>query len=452
MFDFNITDFGAVADGTLMTRKIQDAIDAATEVGGGRVVIPTGKFYTSSLTLKNNVELHLTPGAVLKFSTDQKDYPVVVSRWEGVTREVYASCLYAEDAKNIAVTGFGLLDGNGKEWWDMFRNRPEELSYPRPKLISFDSCSHITLKDFSVIDSPSWTINPILCYNVTCDNLNIKNPADSPNTDGIDPESCVNVRINNCNIDVGDDCIAIKAGTEGTKKRTTCENVTITNCTMVHGHGGVVLGSEMSGGIKNVTISNCVFQDTDRGIRLKSRRGRGGIVQDIRVDNIVMERVLCPFIINLYYFCGPKGKEKYVWDKTPYPITEETPMFRRIHFANITARDVNASAGFIYGLAEQFVDEVTFDNISISMAKNAVAGKPAMMTGIEDMARRGFYVGFAKNISFNRVTIENNDGPAFHIEYSHDIEINGCKSQNTLKPEVLVENVNEAYEPTHPAL
>ena len=278
--------------------------------------------------------------------------------------------------------------------------------------------------------------------------MNIKNPADSPNTDGIDPESCTNVRITNCNIDVGDDCIAIKAGTEGTKKRVVCENIVISNCTMVHGHGGVVLGSEMSGGIKNVTISNCIFQDTDRGIRLKSRRGRGGVVEDIRIDNIVMERVLCPFIINLYYFCGPKGKEKYVWDKAPYPITEETPMFRRIHFANITAREVNAAAGFIYGLAEQFVDEVTFDNISISMAKNAVPGKPAMMTGIEDMARRGFYVGFAKNIEFNRVTIENHDGPAIYTEYSHDIKVSGCKSQNTLKDEVLVESVNEAYEPT----
>lgn len=140
-----------------------------------------------------------------------------------------------------------------------------------------------------------------------------------------------NVRISNCHIDVGDDCIAIKAGTEDTYERIACENITITNCTMVHGHGGVVLGSEMSGSIRNITISNCIFQETDRGIRLKSRRGRGGIVEDIRVSNIVMDNVMCPFILNLYYFCGPRGKEPYVWEKA-YPIDERTPAFRRIHF------------------------------------------------------------------------------------------------------------------------
>lgn len=441
MFDYVITDFGAQADGSLATAAIQKAIDAATTNGGGRVVVPTGEFYTAAIILKDNVELHLTPGAILKFSDNQADYPVVTSRWEGVKREVYASCLYAEDAKNIAVTGFGLLNGNGAKWWDLQRNHIEDLAYPRPKLVSFDSCSHVTLKDFSIIDSPSWTINPILCENVTVDNLNIKNPADSPNTDGIDPESCKNVRIANCSIDVGDDCIAIKAGTEDTAKRVPCENITITNCTMVHGHGAVVLGSEMSGDIRNVTISNCVFQDTDRGVRLKSRRGRGGVVEDVRIDNIVMDRVMCPFIINLYYFCGPRGKDKYVWDKNPYPITEETPMFRRIHFANITARKVSAAAGFIYGLAEQFVDEVTFENISISMAQDAQPGMPAMMSGLEPMAKHGFYLGFAKNIQFSRVTIEQHVGPAFYMEHCEEVEVLHCKSVNTDQPEELVESV-----------
>ncbi len=442
MFEYVITDFGAKANGALATEFIQEAIDKAYEAGGGRVVVPAGVFLTSSLRLKDNIELHLTPGAILKFTDDQKEYPVVTSRWEGVKREVYASCLYAEDSKNISVTGFGLLDGNGEKWWDLQRNHLEDLAYPRPKLVSFDSCDHVTLRDFSVIDSPSWTINPILCHNVTVDNINIKNPADSPNTDGIDPESCTNVRISNCNIDVGDDCIAIKAGTEDTAKRVSCENITITNCTMVHGHGGVVLGSEMSGDIRNVTISNCVFQDTDRGVRLKSRRGRGGVVEDIRIDNIVMDRVLCPFIINLYYFCGPKGKDKYVWDKNPYPITKDTPMFRRIHFANITARNVHAAAGFIYGLAEQYAADITFDNIAIEMAKEAIPGKPAMMTGIEDMKQSGFYVGFAKNILFNRVSVTHHEGPAFHLEYSENIDLDHCVSETISGDSHLVEKVD----------
>lgn len=434
-----ITDYGAKADGTPATAAIQKAIDAAAAQGGGRIVIPPGIFNTGALFLKDNIELHLCAGAVLRFSDQQADYPVVTSRWEGVKREVYAACIYAANAKNIAVTGFGLLDGNGQNWWHIFRNEAEKLRYPRPNLIGFDNCEHITLKDFSMIDSPSWTVHPILCRNVTIDNLNIKNPADSPNTDGIDPESCYNVRISNCNIDVGDDCIAVKAGTEGTKERVPCENITITNCTMVHGHGGIVLGSEMSGDIRNVAINNCVFQNTDRGIRLKSRRGRGGTVEDIRIENIVMEHVLCPIVMNLYYYCGPGGADQYVWDKKPYPITAETPMFRRIHFANITARNVHAAAGFIYGLAEQYISEITFTNIAISMAGQAVAGEAAMMKGLGAMTKQGFYLGCARDILFERVTITGQAGRAFYAENCEAIELSHCRAENVEAADLLVE-------------
>ena len=423
----------------LVTECIQKVIDLLSEQGGGRLTFSSGRYLTGALFLKNNVELHLLPGAVLKFSDDVKEYPVVTSRWEGVKREVFASCIYAENAKNIAVTGLGTLDGSGSKWWSTFRNTPEKLLYPRPKLISFDSCSEITLRDIHLLNSPSWTINPILCSDVVVDNVRIKNPADSPNTDGIDPESCKNVRISNCHIDVGDDCIAIKAGTEDTKERVPCENVTITNCQMLHGHGAVVLGSEMSGDIRNVTISNCVFQDTDRGVRLKSRRGRGGIVEDIRVSNLIMDNVICPFTLNLYYFCGPKGKEKYVWDKTPYPITEETPHFRRIHFADITARNVHAAAGFIYGLAEKSISEITFHDISISMAKDAVPGVPAMMTGIEEMTRQGFYIGCAENIRFDRIELENVERP-FYIEDSKHIEVMHSRANG--QPIVVSKKIN----------
>ncbi len=441
MTTYTIKGIEVLKDGELCTTSIQTAIDEAYKNGGGTINIPAGEYLTGALFLKDNIELNLSRGAVLKFSNKQHHYPVVTSRWEGVKREVYASCLYAENAKNISVTGFGTIDGNGMEWWDIFRNQREKLAYPRPKLISFDGCENITIKDVTLINSPSWTVNPIRCNNVTIDNVSIFNPSDSPNTDGIDPESCSNVRISNCHIDVGDDCIAIKSGTEDTAERVPCENITISNCTMIHGHGAVVLGSEMSGDIRNVTISNCVFQDTDRGIRLKSRRGRGGVVEDIRVDNIVMDRVMCPFILNLYYFCGPRGKDKYVWDKNPYPITEETPMFRRIHFSHITARNVHAAAGFIYGLAEQYVSELSFNHIDISMAENAIPGKPAMMAGIEDMNNRGFYVGYAKDVLFNRVSVENHEGPAFHIEYSEDIEVTHCKSKNTKAEEELLKEV-----------
>lgn len=427
---YTVTDFGASPDKKMNTIAIQQTIDTAAENGGGRVVIPTGIFMTGALFLKSNISLYLMPGAILKFSDDQADYPVVSSRWEGVQQQVYASCLYAENAENISVTGFGVIDGNGKKWWQLFRNEREKLKFPRPNLISFQECTRITIRDVRLTNSPSWTVHPILCENITIDNVSILNPADSPNTDGIDPESCKNVRISNCHIDVGDDCIAIKAGTEETEERISCENVTITNCTMVHGHGGVVLGSEMSGDIRHVTISNCVFQGTDRGIRLKSRRGRGGIVEDIRISNIVMENIVCPFIINLYYFWGPKGEEKYVWDKNPQPVTDETPCFRRIHFTNITAENVQASAGFIYGLAEQYASDITFDNVRVSLAEKAEAGEPAMMMGIEKMKNQGFIVHFAENIIFERVTIENHLGEAFQIEDSREIEILNCRAKS----------------------
>lgn len=438
---YSIADYGATTNGELATKSIDAAIAAAKEAGGGTVLVPAGEFFTGPIRLYSNITLHLTPGAVLKFSTNQEDYPVVNSRWEGVSREVYMSCIYGEDIENVTISGSGKLDGNGHDWWDVFRNRREELKYPRPTLISFQKSSRITIKDINLIDSPSWTVHPLQSFDVNIDNISILNPADSPNTDGINPESCNNVRISNCNIDVGDDCIAIKAGTEDADEMIVCENITITNCTMVHGHGGVVLGSEMSGGIRNVTISNCVFQDTDRGIRLKSRRGRGGTIEDIRVSNVVMDNVFSPFILNLYYFCGPRGKEKYVWDKNPYPITDETPTFRRIHFANITARNVQSSAGFLYGLAENYLSEITFENIDISLADDATPEVSAMMTGLEPTTNQGFYMGNVKDSTFRNITIENHEGPAFYLENCENVDIEQAESKNTKKEEELIVSV-----------
>lgn len=442
MHVYNIADFGAVPDGkTLVTAAIQASIETASAAGGGTVFVPAGKYLTGAIEMRSNIELHVSPGAVLSFSTDPEHYPAVVSRWEGVLQQVHMSCIFGQDLENVALTGYGTLDGNGGPWWDKKRYAPEELEFPRPKLISFDGCRRVTLRDLNLVNSPSWTVNPIRCTDVTIDNLSIHNPADSPNTDGINPESCRNVRITGCHIDVGDDCIAIKAGTEDTAERVPCENITIMNCTMVHGHGGVVLGSEMSGGIRNVTITGCVFQHTDRGIRLKSRRGRGGIVEDIRIGNIVMEDVICPFIMNLYYFCGPRGKDKYVWDKNPYPVTEETPCFRRIHFSNITARRVHAAAGFLYGLAEQYISEITFDHIDISMAENAAPGVPAMMADLSEMNNRGFFLGNVRQIRFHHVTIENHEGPAFYVENGEQVTVEHCESRNTKREELLLEQI-----------
>ncbi|MCH1625454.1 glycoside hydrolase family 28 protein [Ferdinandcohnia quinoae] len=440
---YDIQAFGAIGDGkTVNTKAIANAINACAQAGGGTVYVPAGCFLTGAVILKSNVNLYLEAGSTLRFSNDINEYQVVHSRWEGVAKQVYASCIYGENLENVSVTGHGLLEGNGAFWWDLFRKKKNK--YARPKLVSFDHCKRVLISGVKMINSPSWTVNPICCEDVTVHNVTIINPADSPNTDGINPESCRNVRISDCHIDVGDDCIAIKAGTEDTHNRIPCENITITNCTMIHGHGGVVLGSEMSGDIRNVTISNCVFEGTDRGIRFKSRRGRGGVVEDIRVTNIVMKGVICPFILNLYYFCGPRGKEKYVWDKEPYPVTDETPAFRRIHFSNITAREVSAAAGFIYGLAERYVEDISFDNISVAMADDAKPGMPAMMSELEPMKQHGFFCSNVNGISFQRVQVSNHEGPAFYVENSIDVEFVDCKSKfpRTEDPLVVQKNVS----------
>lgn len=431
---YNIKDFGAIDDAkTINTSSIANVINTCAENGGGTVYVPAGIFLTGSIILKSNVHLFLDAGAVLSFCPNVKEYPVVQSRWEGVKRDVYASCIYAENEENISLTGYGTLEGNGEFWWELFRN--EALSFPRPKLVSFDHCNHISISGVKMKNSPSWTVNPICCENITVNNITIINPPNSPNTDGINPESCRNVRISDSYIDVGDDCIAIKSGTEDTVERVPCENITITNCTMIHGHGGIVLGSEMSGDIRNVTVSNCVFEGTERGIRLKSRRGRGGVIEDIRVSNIVMKDVICPFILNLYYYFGPRGNDKFVYDKNPYPISAETPIFRRIHFSNITAREVSAAAGFLYGLAEMYVEDITFNEISIAMKENAKAALPAMMAGLEPMKQRGFYCSNVSDIRFNHVTVSNHEGPAFYVENGLDVEITACRSKNPVNKE-----------------
>jgi len=199
---------------------------------------------------------------------------------------------------------------------------------------------------------------------------------------------------------------------------------------MVHGHGGVVIGSEMSGGVRNVTISNCVFEGTDRGIRLKSRRGRGGVVEDIRVNNVVMTKVITPFAFNLYYYCGPGGKAPQVADKAPHPVSEATPVFRGIHLSNITAREVSAAAGFLYGLPEQPISDVTFDNIAIYMSQEETAYCPEMLSGQEPLCRHGFFICNLRNGFFNNVKINGNKGAAFIIKQSSKIDLVHCVSDN----------------------
>lgn len=438
---YHIEEYGAKGDGkTVNTMMIAQAVDDCYKAGGGTIYVPAGVFVTGAIELKSNMLLYLEVGAELSFISDLTHYPIVSSRWEGAKSDIYMSCIYARNAENLAITGFGTLNGNGLFWWNLFKEG--NLAYPRPNLISFDYCNRVNISNIKLIDSPSWTIHPNVSENITITGVTIVNPASSPNTDGINPESCRNVKISDCHIDVGDDCIAIKAGTEDAERKVPCENIVITNCTMLHGHGGVVFGSEMSGDIRNVVVSNCIFEGTDRGIRFKSRRGRGGVVENIRVNNIVMNDVICPFILNLYYYFGPRGLDSYVSNKEKQPVTELTPIFRSIHFANITATNVKAAAGFIYGLPEMPVENIDFSNIHITMAEHAKPDIPAMMIDLEPMKKRGFVCSNMEDVLFERVTISRHEGPAFSIENSRNIEINHCRTTKTIKEELLFQFEN----------
>jgi polygalacturonase len=443
----DVRAYGAAGDGcTLDTPALQAAIDACHAQGGGTVNVPAGRYVTGSIFLRDNITLHLEAGAVLLGSEDLADYPVINGRWEGAEQPTYASLITGFNLHHIAVTGRGTIDGRGAHWWQRFSDKT--LAHPRPRLIAFANCNNVLIEGITAVNSPSWTINPVRCTNVTIHGVSITNPADSPNTDGINPDSCRMVRIANCYVDVGDDCITIKSGveTEDADKRAPCENVTITNCTMAHGHGGVVIGSEMSGGVRNVTIANCVFVGTDRGLRFKSRRGRGGVVEDIRISNIVMTDVLCPITMNLYYACGAWG-DATVSDKRPQPIDAGTPHFRRIHLSHITAHNVKYAAAFLYGLAEMPLEDITLSDISISLSPDAAAGYPEMADDMELMQRAGFFVRNARSLRLHHVEISGQTGAAFQVIDSSDVELSGCatRTPDLHHPIVQLDNVVRAF-------
>ncbi|MEW5870188.1 MAG: glycoside hydrolase family 28 protein [Chloroflexota bacterium] len=442
----NVLDFGAVPDGqTLDTAAIQAALDACAPAGG-TVYIPAGRYLSGSVFLHSNTTLHLEAGAILLGSQDPEDYPIIPGRWEGVQQEVHAPLIAGHGLTTIAVTGRGIIDGQGALWWELFREK--RLLYPRPRLLSFTECKNVLIEGITAINSPSWTITPVCCENVTIDKVTVANPPDSPNTDGINPDSCCNVHISNCHVDVGDDCITIKSGTEAIplQERRPCENLTITNCTMLHGHGGVVIGSETSGDVRNVVISNCVFIGTDRGIRLKSRRGRGGVVEDIRVNNVIMEKVLCPFAMNLYYACGRWG-DPVISDKEPQPITDSTPRFRRVTLSHLTAQDAQIAAGFVYGLAEMPVEDLALNDISISLDSQAEPGYPDMADGLELMQRAGLFLRNVHGLRLEHVEITGQSGPAFWIQDAAQVEISRCTTPTpgTQTPVIHLENVKGGF-------
>jgi len=371
------------------------------------VRLAAGRYVTGALLLRDDITLELEAGATLVGSEDPADYPLIQARWEGRHQTTHAPLVGGTGLRNVAITGRGTIDGRGAPWWK--RHRDKTLDHPRPRLISIAESSNVLIEGLMLVNSPAWTINPVRCENVTVHKITIVNPADSPNTDGINPDSCRYVHISDCHIDVGDDCITLKSGieTELADKRGPCENITITNCTMAHGHGGVVLGSEMSGDVRNVVISNCVFTATERGIRMKTRRGRGGVIEDVRVSNIVMRDVLVPFAVNLYY--------QVVADTMPRPVDAGTPRVRRIHFGEITAEDAHYAAAFLYGLPESPIEDVTFRDIDIRMSPNARAGMAEHLDDLEPMSGAGFIARNVSGLHLLGVEVSGQAGEAFDL-------------------------------------
>ncbi len=394
------------------TRALQDAIDAKAKAGGGTVRIGAGRHVSGALVLRDDITLELEAGAVLLGSEDPTDYPLVETRWEGRQQITHAPLIGGSGLRNVAIVGRGTIDGQGAPWWK--RHRERTLEHPRPRLISIADSSNVLVEGITVVNSPAWTINPVRCENVTVDKVTIRNPADSPNTDGINPDSCRYVHIANCHIDVGDDCITLKSGieTEAPERRGPCENVTITNCTMAHGHGGVVIGSETSGDVRNVVISNCVFTETDRGIRIKTRRGRGGVVEDIRVTNVVMREVLVPFTMNLYYNFRATGNAT-VADRRPRPVDDGTPRVRRIQFSQITAGDSHYAAAYLLGLPEMPIEDVSFRDVSIAMSPHARTGLPESLDDLEPMCRAGFIARNLRGLRLDHVEVSGQLGEPF---------------------------------------
>ena len=390
---------GAKADGkTLNTMLINHTVDRLSQAGGGTLFFPAGTYLTGAIRLKSNITLELEAGATLLFSDNFDDYlPFMEVRHEGVMMKSFSPLISAMDAENITIKGEGTLDGQGKAWWteffriyvDLEKNGMRELNkyqplwerendvealyaetnedwhgtlkrrFFRPPFIQPVRCRRVRIEGVKIINSPFWTVNPEFCDNVVVTGVTIHN-VPSPNTDGINPESCRNVHISDCHISVGDDCITLKSGRDAQARRlgVPCENITITNCTMLSGHGGVVIGSEMSGSVRKVTISNCVFDGTDRGIRIKSTRGRGGVVEDIRVSNIIMSNIKREAVVlTLKYSEMPVE-----------PMSERTPLFRDISISGLTAVGVKTPVKIV-GLEEAPVTDIILRDINVKNAR-----------------------------------------------------------------------------------
>lgn len=429
-YQVSIENFGGVADGTtLNTESFRKAIAHLSEKGGGTLVVPAGVWLTGPIELKSHIRLQVDEGALVLFSPNREDYPLVDSYFEGVESKRCMSPLTANGAEDIAITGRGMFNGNGQNWRPVKKskmtagqwkelcksgavNEKGDIWYPtekirdidehhddyysraysdetgaawneihdylRPSLLQFINCKRVLLEDATFENSPGWNIHPLMCEDVILRNVTIRNPWYAQNGDGLDLESCNRAIITGCSFDVGDDAICIKSGRdkEGRDRGMPTENVVISDCRVYHGHGGFVIGSEMSGGARNIHVNNCLFIGTDVGLRFKSTRGRGGVVEDIFISNIGMANIAGDAItFDLYY--GGKAPLEASTDGTTGTtpaipaVDETTPSFRNLYISDITCNGAKRAI-YINGLPEMPIKNVSVSNSIINATQGVV--------------------------------------------------------------------------------
>jgi polygalacturonase len=462
---FFITRYGAKPDGiTLNTNSITRAIDDCSKRGGGVVVISSGFWLTGPIELKSNVNLHLQKNALLQFTNDFNQYKLIAGNWEGLSQMRNQSPLSATNATNIAITGFGIIDGNGDAWRMVKKDKLTETQwkklvasggvlsadqktwYPsekslkgstlknpgeitsdkspefyesikdflRPNLLVFTSCRQVLLEGITFQNSPAWCLHPLMCEDLTVKNVYAKNSWYAQNGDGIDVESCKNVLIENSGFDVGDDGICIKSGRDeaGRKRGMPTENLIARNCVVYHAHGGFVIGSEMSGGARNLFVENCTFIGTDIGLRFKTTRGRGGIVENIFVNNISMKDIVGEAIsFDMYYAAQdpiPLAGEKREPPKVEtLPVTEATPQFRNFYIRNIVCNGAE-KAIFVRGLPEMNVRNIVMEDMVIQSNKglDMTEGSDIVLKNVNLITRESnpvMNIHNSKNITLNKI-------------------------------------------------
>lgn len=467
-YSVNITDFGAVADGkTLNTEAINNAIKDVNSKGGGKVVIPAGLWLTGPIELKSNVNLYTEQNSLILFTDDFNAYPILETSFEGLETRRCQSPISAWNAENIAITGYGVFDGSGDSWrpvkkgkmtasqWKSLLasggvvendvwyptagslkgakackefNNPEGIEtdeewneirpWLRPVLLNIVKSKKVLLEGVTFKNSPSWCLHPLSCEHITIKDVKVFNPWYSQNGDALDLESCNYALIINNVFDAGDDAICIKSGKDedGRKRGEPCQNVIVKNNVVLHGHGGFVVGSEMSGGVKNIYVSDCTFLGTDVGLRFKSTRGRGGVVENIHIHNINMIDIPHEALLfDLFY--GGKGageeteEELIARMKTEIPpVTEETPAFRDIYISGITANGVGR-AMFFNGLPEMPIRNIDIKDVQITNAK------------------AGIVISQAENVTIDNANVET-EGEVLKVRFAKNVKVNGEEFHN----------------------